>query len=150
MRLFGITMTLLHLLLSSANSALALEIKQKQEQIGGSIQKQEQKIDINNEENKNNIVEVLIEGISDSKHEGIQKDYKEAVLDAKLKAIERAGVNISTISTVKNSILVEDWIESKGKGILLPGFRIIKIGYGKDGFYRVVLQGKVKSFVQAK
>ena len=91
------------------------------------------------------VISVVIEGISDSKRDGEQKDYKEAVLDAKLKAIERAGVQIESSTRVENFVLKEDWIESKAEAVLLPGFEIQKIGYGEDRTtYHIVLIGKIK------
>lgn len=95
------------------------------------------------------IIVVFIKGYSDNYHNGAQRDYKEAVLDAKVKAIEQAGAYIESFSISKNFILQEDIIESKAKGILLPGYRIEDFGYGTDGVYRVLLVGKIKSMIDS-
>jgi hypothetical protein len=73
-----------------------------------------------------------------------QQDYKEAVMNAKLQAIEQAGASIESITKVVNFQLKYDAIESKSKAILLPGFQIIDIGYLADGTYQVVLIGKIQ------
>jgi|GEM_PF-1436550 hypothetical protein len=89
-------------------------------------------------------LDVTIKGFDDGKKTNRQQDYKEAVLDAKRQAIEQAGVTVESKSTVKNSVLQEDFIESKAKAVLLPGFQIMDIGYMQDGTYQVVLTGKVQ------
>ena len=89
-------------------------------------------------------LDVTIKGFDDGKKTSRQQDYKEAVLDAKRQAIEQAGVTVESKSTVKNSVLQEDFIESKAKAVLLPGFQIMDIGYMQDGTYQVVLTGKVQ------
>jgi hypothetical protein len=87
---------------------------------------------------------VTIKGLDDGKKTTRQQDYREAVLDAKRQAIEQAGVTVESKSTVKNSVLQEDFIESNAKAVLLPGFQIMDIGYMQDGTYQVVLTGKVQ------
>jgi hypothetical protein len=72
-------------------------------------------------------------------------DYKEAVLFAKREAIERAGVQIKSIATVKDLVLNSDYIESQAEAVLLPGYNIVDMGYSVDGTYQVVLIGKVKT-----
>ena len=86
---------------------------------------------------------VLIKGIDDGVKTNKQQDYKEAVMNAKLQAIERAGVEISSITKVVNFQLKFDMIESESKAVLLPGFQIMDMGYQTDGTYQVVLSGKV-------
>lgn len=86
---------------------------------------------------------VIIEGISDNNRNGVQKDFKEAVLDAKIKAIERAGIAISSQTTVDKGVLYEDIIETQSRGVLLPGYEIIKVGYGEDKAYHIVLVGQI-------
>ncbi|MDP8205289.1 MAG: formylglycine-generating enzyme family protein [Candidatus Electryonea clarkiae] len=90
-------------------------------------------------------VEVTVEGISDGYKNSQQRDRDEAILDAKLKAIERAGVSIEAVTVMENFKLKSDWVESKAKAVILPGFNIIDVGYGADGLYHVVLSGKVSS-----
>ena len=89
-------------------------------------------------------LDVTIKGFDDGKKTSRQQDYKEAVLDAKRQAIEQAGVTVESKSTVKNSVLQEDYIETQAKAVLLPGFQIMDIGYMQDGTYQVVLSGKVQ------
>ena len=89
-------------------------------------------------------IEVSIEGISDGIKNSIQKDYWEAVMDAKLKAIEQSGVSIKSYDLVENFMLKQSIIEAKSEGLLMPGYKVIKIGYGVDGAFHVVLTGKVK------
>ncbi|MDO9069547.1 MAG: hypothetical protein Q7W05_13985 [Deltaproteobacteria bacterium] len=89
-------------------------------------------------------LDVTIKGFDDGKKTSRQQDYKQAVLDAKRQAIEQAGVTVESKSTVKNSVLQEDYIESQAKAVLLPGFQIMDIGYMQDGTYQVVLSGKVQ------
>lgn len=90
-------------------------------------------------------IEVQIKGIDDGVRSTAQKDYKEAVLFAKREAIERAGVTIKAMTTVKDLILASDYIESQAEAVLLPGYQIMDIGYQKDGTYLIVLTGKVKT-----
>ena len=90
-------------------------------------------------------IDVSVQGISDGVKNSKQQDRDEAILDAKLKAIERAGVSIEATTTMENFKLKKDWVESKAKAVILPGFQIIDIGYGADGLYHVVLTGKVSA-----
>ena len=69
-------------------------------------------------------IDVLIKGMDDGVKTNNQKDYKEAVTNAKLQAIERAGV---------------------AEAILLPGFQVLDMGYKMDGSYQVVLSGKLQT-----
>lgn len=92
------------------------------------------------------VLDVSIKGIASAKKvKNRKKDYTEAVLDAKRQAIEQAGVQIESKTTVINSMVYQDFIESQSKGILLPGFQIIDIGYTADRTYQVVLVGKIKT-----
>ncbi len=86
---------------------------------------------------------VSVQGISDGVKNSKRQDRDEAILDAKLKAIERAGVSIEAVTTMENFKLKQDWVESKAQAVILPGFNIIDVGYGADGLYHVVLTGKV-------
>jgi hypothetical protein len=89
-------------------------------------------------------IDVLIKGIDDGIKSTKQRDYMEAVMNAKLQAIERAGVEIQSITVVENFQLKYDMVESKANALLLPGFQIIDMGYQTDGTYQVVLAGKVQ------
>jgi hypothetical protein len=88
-------------------------------------------------------IDVLIKGVDDGVKTNKQQDYKEAVMNAKLLAIERAGVEISSITRVTNFKLKYDMVESRANAVLLPGFQIMDIGYQTDGTYQVVLSGRV-------
>lgn len=89
-------------------------------------------------------IEVLIKGIDNGTKTSRDRDYQEAVMNAKLQAIERAGVSVTSITKVENFQLKYDMVESKANAVLLPGFQIIDMGYQKDGTYQVVLSGKVQ------
>jgi len=91
------------------------------------------------------IIDVTIKGISDNVRNSVKEDRLEAVLDAKRQACEKAGVKIESKTTVENYQLLHDYLESKSKTILLPGFQIIDIGYVANGTYQVVLSGRVRS-----
>lgn len=89
-------------------------------------------------------IEVLIKGVDDGVKSSRDKDYKEAVMNAKLQAIERAGVAISSLTKVENFALKYDMVETRAKALLLPGFQVIDVGYQTDGTYQVVLSGRVQ------
>jgi hypothetical protein len=91
------------------------------------------------------VIDVNIKGVDDGIKTSRQQDYQEAVMNAKLQAIERAGAAIESITQVVNFQLKYDAVESKSKAILLPGFQIIDIGYVADGTYQVVLTGKIQT-----
>jgi len=90
-------------------------------------------------------IDVLIKGIDDGIKTTAQKDYQEALMNAKLQAIERAGVEIRSITRVENYQLKYDLIESRAQAVLLPGFQVLDLGYQPDGTYQVVLSGKVRT-----
>jgi hypothetical protein len=89
-------------------------------------------------------IDVHIKGVDDGKKTTKQRDYMEALMNAKLQAIERAGVEIQSITMVENFQLKYDLVESKAKAVLLPGFQVEDIGYQIDGTYLVVLIGKIQ------
>jgi hypothetical protein len=91
------------------------------------------------------VVEVLIKGVDDGVKSTKQQDYMEAVMNAKLQAIERAGVEISSITRIENFKVKYDTVESKAEAVLLPGFQVMDLGYQQDSTYQVVLSGKVES-----
>lgn len=90
------------------------------------------------------VIDISVKGISDSKNDGAQQDRLEAILDAKIQACEKAGMKIESKTEVENFQVKYDYVESTSKGVLLPGFQIIDIGYTKDDTYQVVLTGKVE------
>jgi len=92
---------------------------------------------------KQDIIDVKIVGYDNGIKTTKQKDHREALLDAKRQAIERAGVEVKSKSRVKNFELEEDYIETHAQAILLPGFEVIDIGYSEGGTYNVMLIGKI-------
>ena len=90
-------------------------------------------------------IDVQIKGVDDGAKTTKQRDYKEAVLFAKREAIERAGVKIKSMTTVKDLVVNSDYIESQAEALLLPGYNILDMGYSVDGTYQIVLIGKVKT-----
>ena len=90
-------------------------------------------------------IDVHIKGFDDGVKTTKQKDYKEASLFAKREAIERAGVKIKSITRVKDLVLMEDYIEAKAAAVLMPGYKIIDIGYNEVGTYVIVLIGAIKT-----
>lgn len=90
-------------------------------------------------------IDVVIKGRDDGKRTTQKRDYAEALMNAKLQAVERAGIEITSITKVENFRLKSDMIESKAKGVLLPGFQVMDIGYQADGTYLVILTGKVRT-----
>ena len=91
------------------------------------------------------VIDVVVKGISDNNRDGAQKDRLEAIMDAKRQACEKAGLSIETATTVENFQTVYDYVETQAAAILLPGFQVIDNGYNEDGSYTVVLVGKVST-----
>lgn len=96
------------------------------------------------------IIDITVKGISDSKKDGAQQDRLEAIMDAKRQACEKAGMQLESKTTVENFKMVYDYVETQSKGVLLPGFQIVDIGYLQDGTYQVVLSGKIKKVSEDK
>lgn len=93
---------------------------------------------------KQDIIDVKIIGYDNGIKTTKREDYREALLNAMRQAIERAGCEIKSVTTVTDLKLEEDYIESRARAMLLPGFEIIDIGYGEGGTYNVMLIGKIK------
>ncbi len=93
---------------------------------------------------KLDVIDVKIIGYDNGIKTMKANDYREALLNAMRQAIERAGGEIKSVTTVKDFKLEEDYIETNARGILLPGFEIIDIGYSEGGTYNVMLIGKIK------
>lgn len=90
-------------------------------------------------------IDVLIKGVDDGIKTSKQQDRAEAIMNAKLQGIERAGVEVSSITQIVNFKLKYDKVESKAQAILLPGFQVLDLGYQPDDTYLVVLSGRVKT-----
>lgn len=91
------------------------------------------------------LVDVLIEGYDDGVKSSVRNDREEALIDAKRQAIERSGVQMTSITKMEDFVVKKDWVESKAKAVLLPGFQIIDKGYQSDGSYLVILSGRIRS-----
>jgi hypothetical protein len=96
------------------------------------------------------IIDIMVKGISDAQNDGAQKDRMEATMDAKHQACEKAGIQIKSETTIENFQMVYDLIESKSEAILMPGYQLMDIGYAADGTYQVVLNGKIKIIEEEK
>jgi hypothetical protein len=90
------------------------------------------------------IIDISVKGISGNVKHGAQQDRLEAIMDARRQACEKAGLTISSKTTVENFKTVFDYVESQADAVLMPGFQVIDVGYLQDGTYSVVLIGKVK------
>ncbi len=90
------------------------------------------------------VIDVVIKGVDDGVRTSRQQDYNEALFNAKLQAIERAGVEIKSITEVVNLQVRFQMVEAKANAVLMPGFQVIDVGYTADGTYQVVLVGKVR------
>lgn len=91
------------------------------------------------------LVDVLIEGYDDGVKSTLRNDREEALIDAQRQAIERAGVRMTSTTQMQDFVVKKDWVESKAKAVLLPGFQIIDKGYQADGSYLVILAGRIRS-----
>ena len=88
-------------------------------------------------------LDVSIQGISDEHSDTILRDREEAVVDAKLKALIRIGVQVGEAKQMTDFEEKQTWVNSKLKGYLLPGYKIMNIGYGDDGLYHIVFNAKL-------
>ncbi|MEE9911905.1 MAG: hypothetical protein K4571_09280 [Deltaproteobacteria bacterium] len=66
------------------------------------------------------IIDVKIIGFDNGVKTNKQQDYREAVLNAKAQAIERAGVEVKSTSKVKDFQLAEDYIETRSQASCCP------------------------------
>ncbi|MCD4731007.1 MAG: ankyrin repeat domain-containing protein [Bacteroidales bacterium] len=90
-------------------------------------------------------IQVTIKGFDDGIKTSKLQDYKEAVTNAKIEAIERAGSEITSYTKIVNFQMKYESVESKAEAVLLPGYDIMDIGYQTDGTYLVILSGSVSS-----
>lgn len=90
------------------------------------------------------VISFQIIGLDDSIKSNREQDYKEALLNAKLKALEMAGIEIKSETKVINYDLIEEIIESKSKEVVLPGMNITEIGYNENGYYQVLIVGEIR------
>jgi hypothetical protein len=97
--------------------------------------------------NAQEVIDISVKGLSDTKKDGKQKDRMEAIMDAKRQACEKAGLKLESKTKVENFQTTYDYVESKSEAVLLPGFRIMDIGYTKDDTYAVVLVGQLRTKV---
>jgi hypothetical protein len=90
-------------------------------------------------------LKIRVIGLSNAAFDGKQTDRKEAILDAKRQAVEKAGVSMKSQTVVRQGVVDEDFIESQAETYILPGYEIVDIGYDQDEVtYQVVLIGAVR------
>ena len=99
----------------------------------------------NAKRNEGEVIAVKVIGYSMGKKGTLKKDYEEAVVDAKLKAIERAGVEIKSKTVMEDFQLKSDFVENKSQGVIEPGYEILEVGYDENGVYKVLLTGHVRT-----
>lgn len=90
-------------------------------------------------------IAVQIKGYDDGVKSTAGQDYEEAVLFAKREAIERAGVSVRSLTTMKDFVVKSDYIETQAEAVLEPGYDILDIGYQSDGSYLIILTGTISS-----
>lgn len=90
------------------------------------------------------VISISVRGISDANRDGAQQDRLEAIMDAKRQACEKAGVTITSKTTVENFKIAFDYVESQAQAVLLPGFQVMDVGYMEDGTFAVVIVGSVR------
>jgi hypothetical protein len=96
------------------------------------------------------VTDVMLRGYDDGVKSSRQNDYQEAVLNAKLMAIERAGGKLSSFTQVENFQVKYDMVETKSEAYLLPGYNLMDMGYQEDGAYLVILSGRIKYAEEVK
>lgn len=94
---------------------------------------------------KEDLVEFKVIGYSSGKKKNLKDDYNEALVDAKIKAIERAGIKIDSITKVENFEVKSDMVEAQSKGAIEPGYEIMEVGYDENGVYKILMIGKVRT-----
>ena len=90
-------------------------------------------------------IDLMIKGVDDGVKTIKEQDYNEAVMNAKLQALERAGVATQFIDQAVHFQIRFDLVENKAQAVLVPGYQIMDIGYLEDGTYQVVLVGQAKT-----
>jgi hypothetical protein len=78
----------------------------------------------------------------------LKDDYNEALVDAKIKAIERAGVKVDSITKMDNFEIKSDMVEAQSKGTIEPGYEIMEVGYDENGVYKILMIGKVRTRIK--
>lgn len=89
--------------------------------------------------------EVNIKGTDDGVRTTKQQDYREAVLHAKLQAIEQSGEPVAPFLAITNFQLRAEAVEARARQALQPGFQVVDIGYVESGSYEIVLVGKLRA-----
>jgi len=82
---------------------------------------------------------------------GYRERYSVALADAKFKAAQEAGIDLSVTATVESGVSKQSFyqnfireIEERSTAFLMPGFVVEDIGECDDGVYRVELRGKIQ------
>ncbi len=91
------------------------------------------------------VIDVVEQGISVGVRNSKQQDRDEAIMNAKLKIIERAGVDVKSITSFDGLPQRINWIKKQSQAYILPGLKIVDVGYDKDGLYHIVLVGKIST-----
>lgn len=91
------------------------------------------------------VIDFQIKGIDDGIKSSRDQDYQEALIDAKMKALEMAGVEVKSETTVEDYQILRSYIESKSEALILPGMNITDIGYLQNGSYQVFIVGKIQT-----
>lgn len=103
--------------------------------------------DMESNKEKGELVDFKVIGYSRGKN-NLKDDYNEALVDAKIKAIERAGVKIDSITKMENFEIKSDMVEAQAKGTIEPGYEIIEVGYDENGVYKILMIGKVRTGIK--
>jgi hypothetical protein len=90
------------------------------------------------------VIEFMVKGLSDDQNDGKQRDKREAEIDAWRQAIEKAGLLIRSTTLMENFTVMSDSVESLAKGLILPDWDLMDVGYDEDGVYVVVITGKIR------
>lgn len=104
--------------------------------------------DLEASKQKEELIAFKVIGYSYGKKKNLKDDYNEALVDAKIKAIERAGVKVDSITKVENFELKSDMVEAQSKGTIEPGYEVIEVGYDENGVYKLLMMGKVRTVLQ--
>jgi len=102
------------------------------------------------EEEEYDLIDLTVQGLDNCIKTNKKDDKDEALLNAQIKAIENAGVTISSGIFLEKSILKKQIVRSQAEAYILPGYKIIYEGYEEDGCYTVVMTCTVKSIWHQK
>jgi len=87
-------------------------------------------------------VSLHIKGTNDGERTSMAVDRAEAIDNAKLVALSKAGFSIDNLMHEEDLVKRHSMIEDKSSQIIVPGYKINDKGYQKNGTYLVILNGK--------